>query len=330
MKSCTLLFTFLAPATTLALTTRHLSEREVSTASSLPSSWTYSGCYVDSVSSRALSSASYNSASGMTGEACVSFCISRGFPVAGTEYSAECYCGIGLPAQPASDPATCNMPCSGDATEACGGSNLLTVYTDSSYPVVNPGPAGWKSLECYTDGVSARTLPINAGHLGGDSGLTVALCAQACSGYAYFGVEYAGECYCGNSILNGGASALPSGCDMPCKGNPGEFCGGSNRLNLYQSLTTTPTPPPSSGCNKAYQVCCMGVAPWYTNQGVWGGVCGYYPSNPNEIVGARCIQSELKTVRLCVRTNIIFRTFRRVSVWLAIRLLRGSICKLGS
>ncbi|GJE88413.1 WSC-domain-containing protein [Phanerochaete sordida] len=36
-------------------------------------------------------------------------------------------------------------------------------------------------------------------------------------------------------------------------------------------------------------LCCMGVAPWDSNEGVWGGICGYYPSNPSTIVGARCI-----------------------------------------
>ena len=51
---------------------------------------------------------------------------------------------------------------------------------------------------------------------------------------------------------------------------------------------TTPQPAPSQ-CSRAYSVCCMGVAPWSSNSGVWGGICGYYPSNPNEIVGARCI-----------------------------------------
>ncbi|KAF2737108.1 WSC-domain-containing protein [Polyplosphaeria fusca] len=290
MKS-RIVLAFLAPVATFALTTHHHSKRDLTPATDLPASWTYSGCYVDSVSARALKSASYVDASGLTGASCVDFCRSKGYPIAGTEYSTECYCGISLPAQAASDPSTCNKPCSGDATQACGGPNRLSVYTApaNSQPGVNPGPTGWKSLGCYTDSVSARTLSRNAGQLGGSAGLTVGLCAQACSGSAYFGVEYAGECYCGNSILNGAASAT-DGCNQPCKGNSSEFCGGSNRLNLYQSTVTPPTPPVSTcSTGRPYTLCCMGFAPWYTNSGVWGGICGYNPSNPNQLVGARCI-----------------------------------------
>ncbi|KAF9489021.1 hypothetical protein BDN71DRAFT_1435685 [Pleurotus eryngii] len=35
--------------------------------------------------------------------------------------------------------------------------------------------------------------------------------------------------------------------------------------------------------------CCMGVAAWSTNSVVWGGICGYTPPSPSEIIGARCI-----------------------------------------
>jgi len=37
---------------------------------------------------------------------------------------------------------------------------------------------------------------------------------------------------CGNTIANGGAPAT-SGCDMLCNGNSSEYCGGGNRLNVY-------------------------------------------------------------------------------------------------
>lgn len=45
-----------------------------------------------------------------------------------------------------------------------------------------------------------------------------------------------------------------------------------------------------------YNLCCMNVAPWSSNSGVWGGVCGYTPSNTNELVGARCL---VKTGTTC-------------------------------
>lgn len=45
---------------------------------------------------------------------------------------------------------------------------------------------------------------------------------------------------CGNSIANGGIPAA-SGCSMACKGNTTEYCGGSNRLNVYRFNTVSTT-----------------------------------------------------------------------------------------
>ena len=35
-------------------------------------------------------------------------------------------------------------------------------------------------------------------------------------------------------------------------------------------------------------LCCMGVAPYSSNSGVWGDICGFFPPD-NPLVGARCI-----------------------------------------
>jgi hypothetical protein len=48
---------------------------------------------------------------------------------------------------------------------------------------------------------------------------------------------------CGNFILNGGAPAPITDCDMPCTGNPSEACGAGNRLNVYDNGRTPPSPP---------------------------------------------------------------------------------------
>lgn len=63
--------------------------------------------------------------------------------------------------------------------------------------------------------------------------------AKSCKayGFQYAGIEYAQECYCDNSISNGG-SLVSDGCDMPCLGNSSEYCGGSDRLNVYQLPST--------------------------------------------------------------------------------------------
>ena len=50
----------------------------------------------DSVGARTLTEATYNSGNAMTDEACVSFCISKNFIYAGTEYAGEC-CKFSFP-----------------------------------------------------------------------------------------------------------------------------------------------------------------------------------------------------------------------------------------
>ena len=144
----------------------------------------------------------------------------------------------------------CNMPCAGNSSEVCGGPNGLTVFYNGLGGIqTNPGPTGWGSLGCYTDSTGGRTLTTGMAVQGGASAMTVALCTSACkqNGFTYAGVEYANECYCGNTLSNGGGPASDSsGCNMACAGNASEFCGGSNRLNVYKLGATASSGGPSS------------------------------------------------------------------------------------
>ena len=96
---------------------------------------------------------------------------------------------------------SCNMPCSGNAAEVCGGGNALLVF--SSGAANPPPPSGgptelseyglWDSLGCYTDTVAARTLLTQVGVAGGP--MTPQRCMDACQSAAtpfhFAGVEYA-------------------------------------------------------------------------------------------------------------------------------------------
>jgi hypothetical protein len=126
--------------------------------------------------------------------------------------------GSGATAAPDTD---CSMTCSGNSTELCGGSNRISVYGNGGTPLpgpfTNPGPHGWASVGCFSDNAAARTLTTEVQVTGGGVAMTVGLCTSACTGYALAGLEYGGECYCGNT-LQGGGSATGDGCTMLCNG----------------------------------------------------------------------------------------------------------------
>lgn len=210
-----------------------------------PAAWTYHGCWTDQ-GDRQLGGASY-AADNMTPSTCIAFCESKGYSFAGVEYSRECFCGYKLKSvSTRQDDLECNMGCSGDSDLKCGGPNRLNVYT-SSVPtqiVTNPGPinSGWTYKSCYEDSVYARTLAFRVDTPVGNS---VLACTTACkaAGHKFAGVEWSSECWCDNTINYNRASGL-SDCDMTCTGNPLEYCGGSQRLDIYEfdalpSSTTT-------------------------------------------------------------------------------------------
>lgn len=120
----------------------------------------------------------------------------------------------------------------------------LTVYSLASAAVIVPRAAGdipgWNSIGCYVDAVGSRTLSV-AQYLGID--MTIEACTTACSnnGYQYAGVEYANECYCDSQIAAGATLATDGRCNMACKGNATEICGGSNGINVYNSTTPIST-----------------------------------------------------------------------------------------
>ncbi len=92
--------------------------------------WSYVGCGTDSISARKFTGAS-TSSNTMTIETCVDFCSGKGFSVAGTQYSRECYCANSIPSEAAPVPGymgNCMMPCSGDAGEYCGGAGTISLY----------------------------------------------------------------------------------------------------------------------------------------------------------------------------------------------------------
>jgi len=67
----------------------------------------------------------------MTNEKCVDYCVSKGFSIAGTEYTTQCFCDNAILAGREPIPGlmgNCLMPCSGDSKEFCGGGGQISLY----------------------------------------------------------------------------------------------------------------------------------------------------------------------------------------------------------
>lgn len=124
------------------------------------------GCYTDSQSARTLSTYLPTSDGIVFVRGCIELCQSKGFTFCGVEYGKECYGGYGIlnGAQKA-DPASCNMPCNGNRTEKCGGSNRINLYQADGQPACG-GPSGNSGViqnGGFENGLSPWTVKNNLG-----------------------------------------------------------------------------------------------------------------------------------------------------------------------
>ena len=81
--------------------------------------------------------------------------------------------------------------------------------------------------------------------------MTLEMCAADCQGFTYWGVEYGGECYCGNALQAGSVVAADSDCSFTCPGNAYEYCGAGNRLDLYKVGTATVSSSSATGSSSS-------------------------------------------------------------------------------
>ncbi len=187
----------------------------------------YAGCYTDS-STRALPT--QLAQSNATVETCVAAAKAKNFAYAGLQYRGECWAGNTLGYKLVSD-SDCNMKCSADSSEMCGGSWRNSVYSAAAVPA--PAPVA-SYVGCYTDS-STRALPTQLAW----SNATVETCVAAAKAknLAYAGLQYSGECWAGNTL--GYDLVSDSDCNMKCSASSSETCGGSWRNSVYSTAGTT-------------------------------------------------------------------------------------------
>ncbi|KAK0630685.1 hypothetical protein B0T17DRAFT_616304 [Bombardia bombarda] len=88
----------------------------------------YAGCYKDA-SNRVLAGEIRPNLGRISNTLCVTYCASKGWAIAGTEYGGQCYCGNSLTTVEKLAESECSLACEGRAGETCGGSWALSVYT---------------------------------------------------------------------------------------------------------------------------------------------------------------------------------------------------------
>ena len=60
-------------------------------------------------------------------------------------------------------------------------------------------------------------------------------CNELCLGFAYAGVQYSEECFCGNSLPSEYLIA-ETNCNMKCAGNENQICGGVRAINVFSTI----------------------------------------------------------------------------------------------
>jgi hypothetical protein len=91
---------------------------------------------------------------------------------------------------------------------------------------------------CFRDqgdpapGTQGRDL---AGEVQVMGNLTITACAQHCAsrGFAYAGLQFGNQCFCGNTYGKYGAD-IDSECNMPCAGDPRQMCGATWHNAIYK------------------------------------------------------------------------------------------------
>ncbi|KAF2492456.1 WSC-domain-containing protein [Lophium mytilinum] len=117
------------------------------------------------------------------------------------------------------------------ATGSSTSSSASSTSPSASATPIPPSIGLYDYSDCRSDNITIRTL---TGLKWVNGAMTIELCASACAGFNYFGVEYSDECYCGNTLSYGSFATTDGRCNMNCAGNVNEICGGQKGMTMYK------------------------------------------------------------------------------------------------
>ncbi|KAH6633523.1 heme peroxidase [Boeremia exigua] len=223
----------------------------------------YFGCYSETTgTTRALSDGTTQSDS-MTVQKCAASC--QGAAFFGLENGNECHCGSKINEGSAPEPeGDCSLLCPGNMKTLCGASLRLNVYKNKTPPTATtatptptptaskPSLSGYTYTGCIVDSLNPRPLSAS---MTSSSENSYAYCANFCTGFPYFGVEYSNECYCSWVLPAATDIKSDADCNMPCAGTSTQFCGGPNRMTVFKSNANIAVPANPTIPNYGYKGC---------------------------------------------------------------------------
>eukprot|EP00879_Flechtneria_rotunda_P010453 GHRR01010929.1.p1 GENE.GHRR01010929.1~~GHRR01010929.1.p1 ORF type:complete len:962 (+),score=236.94 GHRR01010929.1:64-2949(+) len=208
----------------------------------------YLGCVQDGPGPRAVPNL-VEASDFVTLERCAARAKARGQTIYGVEYSRECYAGRDKAAAMVYGLSTnCNMKCSGNSSQTCGGRNALSLYqlADYTMPSMDDTAATYQGCFQDADGVDRRMTPLWT-----DDRMTIGYCAYLAKseGYSIFGVQFAVECWGAKDIAYVTKLGTATTCNTPCNGDTTQMCGGPMTLGVYSisavDAVVVPTPTPT-------------------------------------------------------------------------------------
>ncbi|GIL50434.1 hypothetical protein Vafri_6558 [Volvox africanus] len=220
----------------------------------------YLGCYSDTWD-HLLQDVYAASSTNMTISQCRTLAKSKGALYYGLKGGNECFGGSETSRLmgPVPGLAECNMTCSGNSSEICGGSETLSVYITPRGPRSPPPPqiSPGCYVGCFEDSPNNRTLAKLADE---SDDMTINRCRETArtQGFAYFGVEAGRQCFVGNEVTRKRTSNAVI-CNYRCAGDGNQICGGDWTISVYHSYDpnrpASPRPPPPSLRKEDYLGC---------------------------------------------------------------------------
>jgi len=166
----------------------------------------------------------------MTINSCIGWCVGQGYPFAGLQVGAYCFCGNSYGSQGAASTADCNSPCRGQPSVNCGGPWRNSIWATRSF--FSPPPFSHTVKDDARAFAFAGRYPAFFGGYGGAQEAAAEVNQIASAWDSAFNV-YSGSAWLRTTVtpkLSTPAETIGL-CDCSCPGLPG--CGGKRNQPTY-------------------------------------------------------------------------------------------------